>query len=73
MDAKGKVVRYNLSYINHDVFQGDNGRVLGYDNAHGTHHRRFKGKVEPVEFVSFEDIGERFQADWIVFRRKGKR
>jgi len=44
VDAKGKVVRYNLAYINHDIFQRDNGRVLGYDNAHGTHHRHMKAK-----------------------------
>ena len=31
MDSQGKVVRYNLAYINHDVFQGDNGRVVGYE------------------------------------------
>ncbi|MDH4216609.1 MAG: DUF6516 family protein [Gallionella sp.] len=66
----GKVVRYNLAYINHTVFQGDNGRVVGYDNAHDFHHRHFMGAVEPVEFKSFEDIEERFQADWIAFRIK---
>ena len=66
----GKVVRYNLAYINHSIFQGDNGRVVGYDNAHGFHHRHCMGVVEAVEFKSFEDIEEQFQADWIVFRSK---
>lgn len=69
-DAHGKVVRYNLAYINHNIFQEDNGRVVGYDNAHGLHHRHFMGKVEPVAFVNFETIEERFQADWIKFRSK---
>ncbi|MDP2831905.1 MAG: hypothetical protein Q8Q28_01125, partial [Pseudomonadota bacterium] len=46
------------------------GRVVGYDNAHGTHHRHYMGAVMPVEFVSFEDMETRFEADWIVFRRK---
>ena len=73
VDGKGKVIRYNLAYINHDVFQGDNGRVIGYDNAHGVHHRHYKGKAETVEFLSLEDIEERFEADWTVFRRKGKK
>lgn len=73
VDSKGKVVRYNLAYINHDLFQGDNGRVLGYDNAHGFHHRHYKGKVEAVEFQSFENIEDRFEADWTAFRRKGKK
>lgn len=72
-DGKGKVIRYNLAYINHDIFQGDNGRVLGYDNAHGYHHRHYKGKVETVEFQSFENIEDRFEADWMTFRRKGKK
>lgn len=70
VDERGRVTRYNLAYINHMVFQGDNGRVVGYDNAHGSHHRHFMGKVEPVEFKSFEDIEDRFQADWTVFRSK---
>ena len=73
VDSQGKVVRYNLAYINHDVFQGDNGRVVGYDNAHGVHHRHYKGKVEVVEFQSFCNIEERFEADWLAFSRKGKK
>jgi hypothetical protein len=71
VDSKGKVIRYNLAYINHDIFQGDNGRVLGYDNAHGVHHRHYQGKVETVEFKSFEDIEGRFEADWTTFSREG--
>lgn len=70
VDEQGRVVRYNLAYINHGVFQGDNGRVVGYDNTHGFHHRHFMGVVEPVKFKSFEGIEERFQADWIAFRSK---
>jgi hypothetical protein len=70
VNEKGTVVRYNLAYINHRIFQGDNGRVVGYDNAHGFHHRHFMGAVESVEFESFEKIGERFQIDWIAFRSK---
>lgn len=69
VNEKGTVVRYNLAYINHKIFQGDNGRVVGYDNAHNFHHRHFMGSVEPVKFVSFEDIENRFQADWLKFRR----
>jgi hypothetical protein len=67
-DEQGRVVRYNLAYINLSLFQGDNGRVVGYDNAHGFHHRHFMGMVEPIAFTSFEDIEERFQADWVTFR-----
>jgi len=66
----GLNLRYNLAYINRNVYQGDNGRVVGYDNAHGFHHRHFMGVVEPIDFTTFEDLEERFQADWLVFRSK---
>lgn len=70
VDEQGCVVRYNLAYINREIFQGDNGRVVGYDNAHGFHHRHYMGTVERVEFTSFDAIEEKFEADWIAFRRK---
>lgn len=73
VDKAGKVVRYNLAYINPAIFQGDNGRVLGFDNAHGFHHRHYKGQVEAIEFVSFEDIEARFEQDWLKFRKKRTR
>jgi Family of unknown function (DUF6516) len=66
VDGEGKVVRYNLAYINHHLFQGDNGRVIGYDNAHGAHHRHYFGEITPVDFVSFDDIEEQFEADWLA-------
>ena len=68
LDAAGKVVRYNLAYINHDLAHGDNGHVVGYDNQHGYHHRHHFGKVTPVVFVSFEAIEAAFEADWISLR-----
>jgi hypothetical protein len=60
----GVVARYNLAYINHLIFSGDNGRVIGYDNRHG-HHRHFKGSFEPVDTISFEEIELRFQQEWL--------
>lgn len=70
VDDLGRITRYNLAYINHEIYQGDNGRVIGYDNAHGQHHRHYFGQVEPVEFVSFEDTEQRFQEDWAALRNK---
>ena len=70
VDGQGRVVRYNLAYINHELCQADNGRVIGYDNAHGHHHRHCLGKVEPVEFTGFEDIEARFEQDWLAFGDK---
>lgn len=69
------VTRYNLAYINHAMYQGDNGRVLGFDNAHGRHHRHCRGEVRDVEFTSYEAILERFQQEWIeiVKPKRGKK
>ncbi len=63
--GKTVVTRYNLAYINHSIYQGDNGRVLGFDNAHGYHHRHYMGEMEAVEFVSYEATQERFQQEWL--------
>lgn len=64
VDREGRVVRYNLAYINHRIYPGDNGRVLGYDSAHGNHHRHFKGETVTVNFRRFERIETRFQQEW---------
>jgi len=69
VDERGRVVRYNLAFINHALFRGDNGRVLGYDNRHGYHHRHYFGEVETVDFQSFEEIEARFEADWLALRK----
>lgn len=70
-----QVTRYNLAYINHQMFQGDNGRVLGFDNAHGYHHRHFLGRVEAVDYISHEATLARFREEWIEliahYRRMG--
>lgn len=67
------VTRYNLAYVNHAIFPGDNGRVLGFDNANGYDRRHYMGGVEAVEFVSYEATLERFQQEWleIVSRTRG--
>jgi hypothetical protein len=59
------VTRYNLAYINLSINQTDSGRVLGYDNAHGFHHRHYMGKIEAVAFVSFELTSNLFASEWI--------
>lgn len=63
--GKTVVTRYSLADINHAIFQGDNGRVLGFDNAHGYHHRHFMPNVEAVDFISYEATEERFQQEWL--------
>ncbi|MEI6827629.1 MAG: DUF6516 family protein [Desulfuromonadales bacterium] len=64
-EDNGIVTRYNLAYINHLIFSGDNGRVVGYDNKHG-HHRHFKGAVESVNTTSFSEIEKRFEQEWTI-------
>ena len=74
--GKTIVTRYNLAYINRLIYQKDNGRVLGFDNAHNYHHRHFMGKVTPIEFVSYEQILERFGSEWqkiVKGLKKGKK
>lgn len=70
--TQGKVVvtRYNLAYINYALHRGDNGRVLGFDNAHGYHHRHFMGKVEAVVFEGYEATQARFQKEWLEIVEK---
>jgi len=67
------VTRYNLAFINHAMHQGDNGRVLGFDNAHDYHHRHFMGKVQAVEFTSFEATLARFQQEWAEIVKLNRR
>ena len=56
----GQVVGYSLAYINLKRCTVDHGRVLGYDNSHGYHHRHFMGQVEAVGFTTYTALAERF-------------
>jgi hypothetical protein len=72
VDANGKVVRFNLAFINREIHRGDNGRVLGYDSQHGVWHRHHLGEVSPVEKTSFDEIEAKFEAEVMPYL-KGKR
>ncbi len=71
----GKVAAYSLAYINPKRCLVDNGRVLGYDNRHGYHHRHFMGQVEATEFSTYEALLERFIGEvhelWRIEDEKG--
>lgn len=67
----GQLLRYSLVLIDTRNQAADNGRVLGYDNAHGYHHRHHLGEFEPVEFNTFEDILERFETDYRKYLDQG--
>jgi len=63
-DSHGNIVKYSIAYINHSIYQGDNGRVIAYDNAHDYHHKHYFGDIAPVDdFISYEDLVERFEQE----------
>jgi hypothetical protein len=66
------VTRYSLAYINHNLIYDDNGRVLGYDNAHGYHHKHCMGRVEPIIFTNFEELEKRFEQEFGVLHEQVK-
>jgi hypothetical protein len=59
-DERDRVTRYNLAFICHSMTSKDNGRVLGYDNRHGHHHRHSYGAVESIAFEGYEKLFRRF-------------
>jgi len=73
VDEKGILINYSLTYINTNIFNKDNGRVLGYDNEHGYHHRHYMGKEERVNFLTLEEIKERFETEWREIHDKHKK
>ncbi len=72
-DEKGNLISYSLTYINPNIFNKDNGRILGYDNEHGYHHRHYMGKEESITFLTFEEIKERFETEWREIHEKHKK
>ncbi|HEV2619777.1 MAG TPA: hypothetical protein VGU23_07550 [Acidobacteriaceae bacterium] len=68
-DGKGNVVRYNLALLLPHVSKVDNGRVLGFDNAHGIHERHFEGEVRTVPFKGYLATARRFYREAEAIRR----
>ena len=69
-DENGNITKYNLAYINHQLYLGDNGRVVGFDNQHGFHHRHFMGQTESIEFTSFEELENSFDQAWSLLHKE---
>ena len=69
-DSRSVIVRYNLAFINHALSARDNGRVVGYDNSHGDHHRHFAGAEEKFAFVSYERLLKQFLDEVWELRQK---
>lgn len=64
------LLRYSLAFIDFSIYSGDNGRVLGYDNAHRSHERHFMGKTEIVPFHSYQTLFDRFIQEVQSIRRQ---
>jgi len=63
-NEKGEIIKYSMAYINHLIFSGDNGRVLGYDNSHDYHHKHYFGEISEVaDFTTYYNLLERFEAE----------
>jgi hypothetical protein len=69
VDAKGKAVLYNLAFLAPHLTRVDNGRILGFDNAHGVHELHFMGEAQPVEFKGFLSTARRFYREVKALRK----
>jgi hypothetical protein len=69
-DADGRVAKYNLAFINHLLCASDNGRVLGYDNSHGSHHRHLRGTVQAFPYAGYDRLLERFLREVQILREE---
>lgn len=70
VDEKNNIARYSLAYINFNICKVDNGRVLGYDNCHGKHHKHLMGKEIDIKLTSYEKIAELFETEWRELHEK---
>ncbi|MEE8115243.1 MAG: DUF6516 family protein [Nitrososphaerales archaeon] len=57
-------VKYSLVYI-----QGGS-RMLGYDNAHGSHHRHYLRESQPYRFINIQALFRDFRRNLKRIRRE---
>jgi hypothetical protein len=69
VDECEQVVRYNLAFVLPHLSSIDNGRILGFDNAHEVHERHFMGQVEPVQFNGYPATARRFYGEVDALRK----
>jgi hypothetical protein len=61
---QNEIVKYGMAYINKELFAKDNGRVIGYDNAHGYHHKHYFGQITEIDdFTSYRELVMRFKKE----------
>jgi hypothetical protein len=69
VNAKGEAVRNNFAFLLPHLFSADNGRVLGFDNAHGPHERHYMGEVALVPFAGYLETMSLFYREAEALRR----
>lgn len=70
-NSEGEIVKYSIAYINHLICPADNGRVLGYDNSHGYHHKHYMGEmIETENFSTYQELVERFEEELTEFIKR---
>lgn len=69
VNEKEEVVRYNLAFLLPHRMGADNGRILDFDNAHGSHERHFMGSVTLVQFEDYPTTARRFYREAETLRR----
>jgi len=63
-EYENHIVKYNMVYVNKNIFPNDNGRVMGYDNSHNFHHKHYFGEIyELDDFVNYQELVQRFKND----------
>jgi len=63
-EYESEIVKYNMAYINKNIFPNDNGRVIGYDNSHYFHHKHYFGEIiELDDFINYQTLVEQFKQD----------
>ena len=63
-EYENQIVKYNMVYINKNVFPNDNGRVIGYDNSHNFHHKHYFGQITELDdFINYQELVQRFKND----------
>jgi hypothetical protein len=69
VNGKDEVVQYNLAFLLPHLSRADKGRVLGFDNAHGTHERHYMGEARTVPFRGYLATAKRFYREAEAIRR----
>ncbi len=58
------IVKYNMVYINKNIFPNDNVRIMGYDNSYNFHHKHYFGEIyELDDFINYQELVQRFKND----------